>query len=961
MAFPKIFLSRLFMPLLHIRRSIRRLGAENTGRGQPLSHRKLRKILNAVDIGVWELDTASGSLHWDRSMYRVYGMDPETFVPSYESWSKLMHSDDRARLMSEFYSAAANKEIWNFRFRIITSEGKERWIESRFCTFYEGKLCGINWDVTKQAQAEADLALQQNLNEAILNNIPVAVFMKDIKNQLRIATWNKASEEMLGVERSQIIGKNINELCGKQGSIYAASDRQVLQTGLPVDIPEEPYFSKALGQRYFHTKKVPFKVGGEPEPSYILCITEDITERKIALEEQRRHELRIADLHRRLALSVLSAGFGIWELDLKENRLIWDEQMHRIYGSSPETFHVSLESWLKSVHPDDREAAFQRLLSCGANGASESVMFRFSRHDTGELRYVEGNAYAQLDSDGKPGRLVGMNRDVTERRHIEEALKQSERVFRTVFDSAPLGIALIDPLTGRMEKVNSRYADIAGRSIEELKCISWTSMLHPEDAITEVDFIRQIEARETPLRMKKRLLKPNGAIVWIDFALTAIHQDHDYASGLRHVCMIEDISERVRTEAELQRAKTVAEESTLVKSAFLANMSHEIRTPLTVIRGYAELLFKSQLSPESALTFKGNILRSCQQLEGLLGDILDLSKVESGKLPLDFSKVGLGQLMFEIKNVLELFAADKGIGLSFRIHKNVPATIYTDPARFKQILINVVQNAIKFTDEGQVEVDIHFEPPDSQSSKRLLLFRVRDTGIGIALHHREKVFETFSQADSSITRRFGGTGLGLPLARHLARLLGGDVTLEQSELKKGTCFLITIDPGPLLEIEKQGLLGDFEPLPRPAPPSTANFQLDGLHILLVEDAPDLRALFSMVLEEHGVRISTAAHGLEGVELVQAERYDIILMDIQMPILGGYEAMQRIRQMGYRTPVIALTAHAMKGERERCLEAGFSEYLSKPIDFERLFHLISRFSQVRAHSRVMHSDGAQPLS
>lgn len=948
MSFLKVPFSGFRNLVAHVRETIQKLKRQEIREGQPLSHTKLREILNAFDIGIWELELATGRLSWDRSMYQVYGVDPETWAPSYKTWESLIHPDDRKKVLQEFSSASSGRQIWNFRFRIRPPDGSVRYIESRFCTFYEGKLCGVNWDVTEQARAEADLALQKNINEAILDNIPVAVLMKDIKQDLRIVMWNKASEDILEVKRSAVLGKNAREICPEMAPYYEASDRMVLEKGALIDFPEEPHISRTRGPRYLHSKKLPLHIEPGTEPSHILCITEDITERKRALEEQKRHEHRIEDLHKRLTLSVLGAGFGIWEYDLKEKRLIWDEQMHRIYGSSPASFGERVEDWLSCIHPDEREAVYRRLVA-SSRGASESVVFRFQRFDSGELRWVEGHAYAQLDSEGRAQRLVGMNRDITERRRIEEALQKSERVFRTVFDSAPLGIALIDPRSGRMEKVNSLYAEIAGRSIDELRSIPWMNLLHPDDAIAEAASVQQIEGQRHPLRMKKRLLRPDGSLVWIDVALTAIHHAQDRASELRHVCMIEDISERVRTEAELQRAKTVAEESTHVKSAFLANMSHEIRTPLTVIRGYAELLFKSQLSPESALNFKGNILRSCQQLEGLLGDILDLSKVESGKLPLDFAKVSLGQLMFDTKNVLELFAADKGIILSFRIHHGVPAFIYTDAARFKQILINVIQNAVKFTDEGQVEVDVHFEALGSSADKKLL-FRVTDTGIGIAPHQREKVFETFSQADSSITRRFGGTGLGLPLARHLARLLGGDVLLEQSELNKGTCFLISIDPGPLLEAEKADLLHGFEPLPRPAPLSGAALRFDGVHILLVEDAPDLRALFSMVLEEQGAQVSTATHGLEGVELVQAQRYDVILMDIQMPVLGGYEAMQRIRLLGCRTPVIALTAHAMKGERERCLEAGFSEYLSKPIDFEKLFTLIHCFCQRKFSER-----------
>ena len=911
---------------------------------------KLRLILQSVDIGVWEWDLLTNTLTWDDGMCRIYGVHPDELSHTYKDWEDKIHPDDKEKTYHEFSEAVRLRRTYKLRFRIVQPSGQIRYIESRSQISYSpdgqvSRVVGVNWDATDQALAGEELAFQKNINEAILEHIPIGVFVKDVRDQCRIIICNRALEELVDTPKAQLIGKTDYQILPQENADrYALDDQRALREGQLIDIPEEPIYIEKKGIRYLHSKKLPLRIDSEEVPRYLLCITEDITERKQAREEEQRHQFRIRSLNQRLSLAVLGAGFGVWEFDLESHKLIWDDLMYQLYGHSRSSFDGSTEAWRACLLPEDRDLVDSRFGDL-LNGIPVDLFeFRAVRFNDGKLRYVEANGYLQLDHEGKPLKLVGMNRDITERKLVEHARKKSEMLFRTMFESAPLGIALINSITGQIREVNPSFAAIAGRTIEEMKRITWMEITHPDDVQPGLDFMAPLNAGVIQsFKMSKRYLKPDGSLVWIDMAIAILVRE-DGAEPL-HLCMIEDVSERKRVEDELKKAKELAEESTQVKSTFMANMSHEIRTPLAVIRGYAELLMGQGGQSETAKEWTSNILRSSQQLELLLGDILDLSKVESGKIPLEFAPLSLPQILAEIRSLLHVSASAKGIDLNFLVQGSIPETITTDVARFKQILINVVSNAIKFTEHGQVDVITSLQASSPSDGQPTILFEIKDTGIGISLQQREKIFEIFTQADSSITRRFGGTGLGLTLSRHLARLLGGDVNLGESVINKGTTFLVTVAAGPLEGVNMVNTIEASKPSYMSHNPADGDaIDLAGFRILLVEDAPDLRALFSLVLESQGAQVKTAANGMEGIAKTREDTFDIILMDIQMPVLGGYEATRQLRIEGIDTPIIALTAHAMKGERERCLEAGFNDHLAKPVDVQKLMQMIVKYRE-----------------
>ncbi|RZA16727.1 MAG: response regulator, partial [Proteobacteria bacterium] len=332
------------------------------------------------------------------------------------------------------------------------------------------------------------------------------------------------------------------------------------------------------------------------------------------------------------------------------------------------------------------------------------------------------------------------------------------------------------------------------------------------------------------------------------------------------------------------------------------------------------------------------ITRNGTLLSNIINDILDLTRVESGKLEVERIHTPLVSLFEETRSSLSLLASEKGIGLHLKFADDLPEQLITDPLRLKQILINVIGNAIKFTSIGQVDVYVRTQ---SRSEKTdLLLIEVKDTGKGLAEDEVLKLFHPFSQADASTTRKFGGTGLGLILSRQLARALGGDVELLQSQPLLGSTFAITIDAG----ISSADTWSSRKPSQQGAPSNLSGSMraLEGMKILVVEDARDNQLLMSRILRLDGAEFEIAENGAIGVDTAVATHFDVILMDVQMPVMDGIEATLELRRRGYAKPIIALTAHAMREDRERCLGLGFDDYMTKPVDRSKLKSLLLRY-------------------
>ena len=527
-----------------------------------------------------------------------------------------------------------------------------------------------------------------------------------------------------------------------------------------------------------------------------------------------------------------------------------------------------------------------------------------------------------------------------------KALNPSQAVpgrVRSALDTLAEALIVID---GKSNVVlaNKSFQSITGETAESVlgkkaEQFKWhLNDLHPDEAEAEADRVfpwqEALESAETI----------RGARLWLESESGQWHKFQvncspilagKKASGV--LISLDDVTELEEKEKELRSARDAAEEANRAKSDFLSNMSHEIRTPMTAILGFTDVLKRGDGKADANWQKHLNTISSSgKHLLELINDVLDLSKVESGVLEVETIDCKPHIVAHDVAQVLRVKAEDKDITLDIRIPEPLPETIRTDAGRIRQIITNLVGNAIKFTESGGVELILRSE---EQDGKQKFAIDVKDSGIGMNDQQQAAVFKPFVQADSSITRRFGGTGLGLAISRKLARALGGDIVVS-SEAGVGTTFtaivdLVTNDDVKTLQPDEL-----FAQMQETETEDQGQWQFPESDLLIIDDAAENRELLTLVLNDLGLKTETAENGAIGVEMACNKHYDVILSDIQMPVMDGYQAVAAMRGHDLKQPIIALTANAMKGYEQKILEAGFSHYMTKPIDIDALSKLLA---------------------
>ena len=530
-------------------------------------------------------------------------------------------------------------------------------------------------------------------------------------------------------------------------------------------------------------------------------------------------------------------------------------------------------------------------------------------------------------------------------RHLDPSNAVPQRV-RTAFDTLAEGLLVLDP-DGRIVLANRAFCEMAGGGTDALigqhaASLAWTTQTHSRIHRDDTPWAASLEDALARQNVLMYLDDAHGARRTFMVNCSPVPGANGKPAGV--LVSFDDVTALEEKEIELRIARDAAEAANRAKSDFLANMSHEIRTPMNAILGFTELLRRGyERDATDARKYLDIIHGSGRHLLGLINDILDLSKVEAGLLEVERIRCEAHRVVQDVVRVLKVRADEKGVALRLEFTDALPATVLIDPSRLRQIVTNLVGNALKFTAAGSVTVRMRVERgagDGGEMTPARLAIDIADTGIGIAADKLDAIFEPFVQAEASTTRQFGGTGLGLAISRRFARALGGDVTVS-SRPGEGSTFHVVLEAGTLDDVA--WLSPAALALVQDAPPDAAavTWRFAPARVLVVDDGAENRELVRLVLEAAGLTVVEAEHGAAALEVLAREPIDLVLMDVQMPVMDGYTATRRLRDLGRTLPVIALTANAMKGFEAQIEAAGFSGHLTKPVDIDAMLAELAR--------------------
>ncbi|MBD2692246.1 PAS domain-containing protein [Anabaena catenula] len=660
-----------------------------------------------------------------------------------------------------------------------------------------------------------------------------------------------------------------------------------------------------------------------PRFSYVL---DDVSE-KTRLEAERKHtESALRDSEQRWQLALRGSNDGIWDWNLQTNAVFLSDRWKEMRGFQTHELTDFMEKWFRHIHPEDIENVSQRLNDhLNRKTPFFSVEYRVQRRD-GSYMWILDRGQALWDQAGNLMRMVGLETDISYRKRAEAALRESEQRYRILVTHAPVGIFQTDD-QGNCSYINPRCSELTGMSMLEALGKGWIQALHPDDQEKIMTEWNSAIQQGRAFSMEYRYCKPNGEIIWVSGQAVAL--SNEAGEVIRYFGTVMDITARKQAEEELtlknlalEEAKRQAETANQAKSEFLANMSHEIRTPMNAILGFADLL-QSAVTEAPIAAYVEAITTSSRTLLALINDILDLSKIEAGKLELHYEPIDLRALIQEILQIFNPTATAKNLILRSNIEDTLPQAVYIDEIRLRQILFNVVGNALKFTEKGHIQISIRAHPYCTNNVEKIWLeIAVEDTGIGIERSQQKSIFEAFVQSAGQSNRKYGGTGLGLAITQRLINMMGGMVTV-QSELGIGSIFTFVFPTvSPALELTQI---------------VTESYQDDHLNqfnpstILVVDDVDSNRELIKGYFDKTHHLVLLAEDGQKAIHLAQLHQPDLILLDIKMPYMDGKETAKHLKQdeETQNIPIVIITASSQPQEQYE-LERICQGFLCKPI-------------------------------
>ena len=953
------------------------MAIQNDVTAQVMAERQLRSVFATVAEGIVLTDLKGKIVEWNPAAERILGRDESrlsgvTFgAPDWRSIDERQRELPAAEQPID-HCLRAGESVRASIQGIHRPDGELRWlsVSAEPVLDAQGRLVAAVAsfaDITEQIDQKLELQRQRAELDLFFNSSIDLLCIASTEG--RFLRLNPEWSHTLGYPLDRLLDIPFLNLVHPEDLRATRAALQRLSNQRPVENFTNRYRCQDGSYRWIEWRSTP--VGDR-----IYASARDITDQKESSEKVVRREREMQ--------AIFSAVPGViyrCQIDAQWTMDWISDGIEGLVGYPRQEFVGNcVRSFSSVIHPDDQGTVEDALHRAMKSDQRFEVRYRVHHRD-GSLKWVHERGSIIRDPNNGARSLIGFIVDVTAGKRTEDALARSEAFLRGLFELSPLGIALNDAESGRFLDVNDAMLRITGYDQDELCKMRLRDVVSDpqgddplgsdplgdnsqgddpprqgpqagDDAPAGTDSPRigrteSVEqhcltksGRRCPVRVSSMLIRDNTGkrLIW---------------------SIVEDVTDSKRAAQDLMEANrelaaateratdlaTKAEEANRSKSDFLANMSHEIRTPMTAILGYAELLAQDlQASAEERHDYIRTIQRNGEHLLTIINDILDLSKIESGKMTVERIPIRLLYLLKDVESLMAGRAAEKRIRLEFAIAPGLPARIVTDPVRLKQILINLVGNAVKFTDLGSVSVQVR----ETRTPSHQLLIDVVDTGIGMTREQVASLFEAFSQADTSTTRRFGGSGLGLKISKHFAQMMGGQIAVT-SEPDCGSTFslslpLIVPDPVPAEPMARSQAEPSAGETGRQADP--AQEPLAGQRIYFAEDGPDNQRLIGFLLRKAGADVTIFDNGRDLLQAMTVDGTaegdlrtpppcDLVLTDIQMPEMDGYSLATKLRQQGATLPIVALTAHAMDGAAKKCLEAGCDRYASKPIDRESL--------------------------